>query len=594
MIQFDCETNGLQWPYHRAFLYQFGDDDGLVEVLEPENRERIQWWFDRSRDEGLMAWNSKFDLAFALNDNFELPPEDQWHDGMLVAHAIDENRSVALKAVSRQLFGEGADDLQKQLKKWLSDERARRKKVAKEAEAELIEPTYADVPRDIMEPYAAEDIVLTKKVWDVYKPRLEQSADLNGIVEFERKDLAALFAVERRGFPVDAEGYRRLEIEVIENLERLETECETLAAPPKGTEFNPRSSKQILDALKRRDADLSFVTNESMDAENLRTVHDELAEKILEFRSEFKVLSTYVRPMIGRSYATSLRAWKEPFITPAGRVHTNYRQVAAKTGRMGSSDPNIQNQPRDDLRLRFNFRAEPGMALVCCDLSNIEMRVFAAYAGEGKMLDAILNGDDMHVLTAESIGLRDRARPGGHIESARQRGKEFNFQMLYGGGLRTIRKSQRCNMDTARLFHRRYHDTYPEVGRLQNRIEWKLQDNGFIRSAWGRRFRMSPNEAYKAVNYLVQGTAADLLKASLIRLHGEGVPIVACVHDELIAHVPIAEAEDVKAKIESALTEHPRITDKVPLEADGVIVQHWSDAKPLKDGSFFVPGWAER
>ena len=604
MIQFDVETTGLQWPYHAAFIYQFGDDDGNVEVLEPTERERIQAWFDRAKVEGIMAWNSKFDWHFAANDGFDLPTAEMWHDGMLTAHAVNENRSVALKSVASEVLGVGADDLQKQVKGWLTEERRRRAKEAREQGTELVEPTFADVPRELMNEYAAEDIHLTRRVMQQYAPIMERSPDLREIVEFEREVMGALWHVERRGFPVDEEGYRKLEVEVIENLEELEAHCTELAAvgiDPKhvesgGWEFNPKSSKQILEALKRRDADLTFVTNDSMDAENLRTVDDELAKAILEFRSEFKALSTYIRPYISRSFENSIRSWKEPFIAPDGRIHANFRQVGTKTGRMSCSDPNLQNQPRDDLRLRYNFRAEPGHVLVACDLSNIEMRVFAAYAGEGRLLEAIRAGEDLHTQTAEFIGIRDRARAGGTVETARQRGKTFNFSIVYGGGIRTIRKQQQVSQDEARRMLRRYHDAYPEVSRLQNRIAWRLEDSGYIKSAWGRRFRVDPRDSYKAVNYLVQGTAADLLKASLIRLHQQGVPVVACVHDEIVAHVREEDAEETLRVITEAMTDHPRITEKVPLEAEGEIITRWSDAKPLKDEDgneyLFTPRWA--
>jgi DNA polymerase-1 len=441
--------------------------------------------------------------------------------------------------------------------------------------------------------YGMEDVFLTRKVCDHQDAILAKNPDLQAVVDFEHEDMAALYAVEKRGMPVDEQGYRRLEIELVENLEAMDDRLNALArlgVEPEDLdafEFNPRSSKQILEALKRRGADLAFVTNDSMDKENLETVEDELAAAILDFRSEFKVLSTYVRPYIGRSYETGMRAWKEPFIAPDGRIHANYRQVGAGTGRMSCSDPNIQNQPRDDLRLRYNYRAEPGMALVTCDLNSIEFAIFAAYAGEGRLLEAVREGRDIHQMTADFAGIRERVRPGGHIESARQRAKVFGFSIIYGAGVRSIRKQMRCSQAEARLYLRRYHDAYPEVARLQATVEWRLQDRGYIKSAWGRRFRLDPRDAYKGVNYLVQGTAADLLKASLIRLHKDGVPVVGLIHDEIVAHVPIADAEECRRAMSEALTDHPRITEKVPLSADGDIVERWSQAKDPN----FVPKW---
>jgi DNA polymerase-1 len=547
---------------------------------------------------------------------------------------------VALKNVAKQLFGDEAADPQKALKDWLNEENRRRRKAAREAKEEYEPANYSHVPMEIMEPYALEDVILTRKVSDVYEAALENKPDLRKVYEFERAAMDALYAIEKRGLPARQEEYRKLEQEVVDNLEKLEERVHAIAregdpvvyakamADAKkwgqddgpfverdedGTlhyrggaahldEFNPNSTPQILAALKARGADMSYMSEKdgrlSADKDNLKAVDDELAAAILEFRSEYKVLSTYVRPMIGRSYVSAMNTYKEAFIAPDSRIHANYRQVGARTGRMSCSDPNMQNQPRDDLRLRYNIVADPGFKLVTCDLTNIEMYLFAAYCGEGRMLDAVRNGEDLHTLTAKMLGLRDRKRTGGGIETARQLGKTYNFSRVYGGGLRTIKRQFRCSMDDARLLKRRFDDAYPEVARLQNRIEYRLQDDGYIQDKLisGRRFRVDPRDAYKATNYLVQGTAASLLKYAVIQLHKDGVPMVALVHDEIVAHVPESDAAEAAKLIEERMTEFEGLKGVIPLKAEADIVDRWSDAKKLKDDKgreyMFTPKWA--
>jgi DNA polymerase I len=249
------------------------------------------------------------------------------------------------------------------------------------------------------------------------------------------------------------------------------------------------------------------------------------------------------------------------------------------------------------LRLRFNIAADEGQTLVACDLSNIEMVLFAAYCGDGRLLEAVKRGDDLHLLTAKMLGLRDRARPGGIYESARQQGKTYNFSRIYGGGLRTIRRSFRCSLDEARLLKKRFDEAYPETQRLQRRLDYRIQDQGYISAGLisGRRFRVDQRDSFKAVNYLVQGTAADVLKEALVKLHKDGVPVVGLVHDEVLALVDKADAEECRHLVVQRLTENEALREKVPLRADGDIVQHWSDAKPLKDekGTYlFTPEWA--
>jgi DNA polymerase I-like protein with 3'-5' exonuclease and polymerase domains len=639
MLDFDVETTGLQ-PYADSskvypFLFQFKvpGQDPVAFKWGPNQREHdaeIQAWFDKGAVDGIRAWNSKFDFAFAERAGFKLPPEGKWHDGMLVAHAIDERRSVALKSIAVSVLGEGSDDLQKEVKTWLNKENARRRKAAKADGTEYEPANYSDVPDEIMIPYGVEDVVLTEKVCEVFDATLENAPALKRVVEFERETLATLYAIEKRGLPARAEEYRKLENEVIENLEALEDKVQKLAQKgdpviyakelAKGkwaqdeewvevseggvvsyrggarqlSDFNPSSSAQVLAALKARGADMRFMSEKdgklSADADNLRAVDDELAAAILEFRSEAKVHSTYVRPMIDRSYVSAMNTYKEPFIGPDSRIHATYRQVGARTGRMSCSDPNIQNQPRDDLRLRYNIVADPGYKLVTCDLSNIEMVLFAAYCGSGRLLDAVRAGEDLHVLTAKMLGLKDRKRAGGSVESARQLGKTYNFSRIYGGGLRTIRRSFRCTIDEARLLKSRFDRAYPEVQRLSSRIEYKLYDQGYVEDALisGRRFRVEPRDAYKATNYLVQGTAASLLKYAINQLHKDGVPMVALVHDEVIAHCPENDAQEVHDLIIKRLTYHPGLEGVVPLRADGDIVDRWSQAKDPA----FVPGWA--
>lgn len=704
-IDFDVETTGLQ-AYsgkNEAFLWIFSDGErheaipfspsgAAIETwgvpagsdqTRIDNHRRIQEWFDRGKAAGIRCWNTKFDRGFAdMAGCFSLPEDGLWHDAMVEAHTIDERRSLALKAVASQLFGEDAADPQKKLKTWLNSENARRAKVLKDAEkaavgslrikyvdengknktrkadenecaavvaeaddlrdenGEYRRANYSHVPREIMEPYALEDVILTRRASDVYAPRLAESPDLAGTVEFERKAMDALYAIEKRGLPSRDEEYRKLEQEVIQNLSALSDTVMELAAEGdpvvyakqlagndwgKGkkwvdlsesgkirsyeggaaqlTEFNAKSSAQILAALKARGANMEFMTVKdgkvSADADNLRAVDDELAAAILNFRSEYKVLSTYVRPMIGRSYVSSMNIYKEPFIAPDGRIHANYRQIGAqKTGRMSCSDPNMQNQPRDDLRLRYNIVADPGYKLISCDLSNVEMVLFAAYCGKGRLLDAVNNGEDLHVLTAKMLALRDRARPGGVIETARQLGKVYNFTRIYGGGLRSIRRYFRCSLDEARILKRRFDEAYPEVGRLQNRIEYSLDDNGYIQDKLisGRRYRVAMQDSYKATNYLVQGTAASLLKYAVIKLHEDGIPMVALIHDEIVAHVPEKDAPEAARLIEQRMVEFEGLKGIVPLRAEAEIIDRWSDAKKLKDDSgreyMFTPQWA--
>lgn len=589
MIEFDVETTNLQWygPTGELFLTSWKGMEEEVVMAHPGDQSAIQAWLNRPLP--YRAWNAKFDLHWLRDAGYELPPEDQWHDGMVLSHLMDANRSVALKARGEMLFGSQERDLEGQVKDFLTEETKRRRSGAKDTGEEFVRPNYSDVPRNVMEPYAAQDVALQRRICDVYEKALPE--DLKPVYELERGVLAALFWMEDRGVPIDRDAAIRLEAELANEHERLYTLAATIAGIDT---FNPGSPKQIGEALERAGADLSRVTKTrsgqyKTDAENLGAVDHPLAEAILDFRATQKMYAMVRGILHGPDDED---AFPDPYLAPDGRLHPNFRQVGARTGRMSCSNPNIQQWHRDDLRMRYMVQAGPGMKLVTADLDAIEMRVFAAYCGTGPLLKAIKDGEDMHVLAASRANLGDRERTGGAVESARQRGKGLNYSICYGAGERSLMKSLGLDQKNVRQVLDRYHRAFPEVKRLQRQIEFRLEDQGYIKSAWGRRFRVERNarrEAYKFTNYLVQGTSADLLKDALVKVHKAGLPVIAAVHDELVLEVPEADAEEAAQTLVEALTDHPRITEKVPIEADAQIVDRWSDAKTPG----YVPAYME-
>lgn len=599
MIDFDVETTGVQWTHDELFLVTFYDgiEDPVV-LRHPEDRTMIEWWLNRNDD--YRAWNTKFDLHFLQEAGYRLPSEDRWHDGMVLAHVVSEQRpSFALKAVAESMFGEEARETETQVKTWLTEETKRRRKEAKEKGVPLVRPTYKDVPDEIMVPYAKQDVIETRRVCEVLERAITDKPELQEVYRLEMAVLGALYAAERRGLPVDKAGFISFENDLLERLETLHQTCVDLAGIDT---FNPGSSKQIIEALQRRGANLgkAGVTAKgavSVNEAALKRIGDPLCEAILEFRSEYKMLSTYVVPMLHGEKDSTIP--KSPYIIdtidlisgePTARIHPGFRQVGARTGRMSCADPNVQNWPRDDLRLRYNLVADPGMKLVTADLSSIELVLFAAFLGEGRLYEAVVKGtEDPHIATATILGLEERSRGGGVVESKRQRGKTANYLMIYGGGTRTIVETFGVSESEARRMLDRYYGAYPEISDLQRKVRWAIEDRGYVKTPWGRRHRLSVSESYKAVNALVQGTAADLLKASLVRLHALGAPVIACVHDEIVVHCSEDQAVHWAEQLEIALTDHPRITKLVPLEAEAQIVDRWSAAKDPE----FRPTWVQ-
>lgn len=643
MIEFDVETRGLQWyyPSQEVFLVQFFDADneeclvypqfcpncdGIVAegtcsgnaaqgvgccgfeiepepravlLQHPEDREEIQRWLDKN--DHFRAWNSKFDLHMLEAAGYTLPPQDAWEDGMVVRRILDERVSMGLQATGDSIFGtapwpEGAGaELEKRLKTWLSEETARRRKEVKdygkthpkEPPKKLIKPNYSHVPDEIMTPYAAHDVELQSRIMDVLGPKLLEADRLPGVYDLERKVLPALFDVERLGMPCDKELLEKLDCRVEQELYERTEKVARIAGRPEDDTFNPNSTAQLAVAFEERGVDLSFCKTtksgaKSLDAESLEAISDDLARAEEDRRAAETMFTRYITPLLRPTTKRGIDF--EPFIAPDGRIHADLNQVGARTGRMSSS-PNVQNWPRDDLRMRHLIVADPGMKLVACDLDQIELRLFAAFLGEGKVLEMMKDPDsDIHTYTARMVGLKERDRGGGVVESPRQRGKKFNYERIYGGGIRAIRRWHGVSQKEAKEMLLRYYEAFPEVQDFQNQIEFTLFDKGFVRTPWGRRHRpynrrTADREAYRFVNYLVQGAAADLFKVSVVRCWEAGIPMIALTHDEILAEVPENEAQSVAERIHAELIDHPQIQKVVPLDSDMKIVDRWSFAK---------------
>jgi DNA polymerase I-like protein with 3'-5' exonuclease and polymerase domains len=640
MIDFDVETTSLQWYDGEVFLAAFSDGqrdehgelivelipiaevrgEGYPPIVVEENRERVQAWLDI--DDDFRAWNSKFDLHFLESMGFRLPPQHRWRDGMVEAQLINENVPNALKIRGERMGIADAKDPEVELKAWLAEETKRRRAAHKKAVYDWLEaegipqkrnrnpqvpagvelpeglrfelPNYSDVPWSIMEPYARQDIVLTRRIAEAFEGKIEKFGLQRVHDEIEMPVMGALYDMEKRGLPMDVPATRNLMAAASTRAEELHQRCVELAGGK--SNFNPGSPDQVAEALKRQGADLSFVTKNSetgklsMDEENLNAVDHPLADAVLAFRSEQKLLGNYLMPMFRPTVKRGIQM--RPFLADDGRIHPNIRQVGARHGRQSCADPNLQNLPRDDLRLRWCVTAPPGKVLVTADMDQIEARVAAYYMshyGGGRWLQELRDPDgDLHTSTANLVGLTGRQRSSG-FESPRQQGKRYNYLKMFGGGARAIRKFLLVPQAHAKQTIERFEAAYPEFKMLDDAIQWRLAERRFITTLYGRRQRLSGplrEEGYKFLNYLISGTAADLLKVAINRLHAQGVPMVITVHDEIVAEVDEDDAERVAGLMEDALTDFPEVAEVVPLGAEAQIVRHWSEAK---DPEFIPP-----
>ncbi|MFO0568574.1 MAG: DNA polymerase [Polyangiaceae bacterium] len=387
-----------------------------------------------------------------------------------------------------------------------------------------------------------------------------------------------LAEMELRGVLIDTARLAELGKLCQKDLERLEAEAHRVA----GRAFNLNSPRQLetllfdefgLSPLKRTK------TSRSTDAETLEALADEhpLPKVILEHRQLAKLMGTYIE---------SLPLLVNP---KTGRVHTQWEQAVAATGRISSTDPNLQNIPiRTELgrEIRSAFVAPPGHCIVSADYSQIELRVLAHLSQDPVLLDAFRSGQDVHTRTAMEVFEVDASAV---TSEMRRRAKAVNFGVIYGQGDSGLAKSLGISRAEASSFIATYFRRYEGVRRFMNATLDGARASEAVHTSLGRR-RMVPdiksgNRAKRlaaeriAMNAPIQGTAADILKLAMLRFREPPTPgahMVLTVHDELVFEVPDAEVETAKQRIVAAM--EGAYTLDVPLSVDAGAGRTWKDA----------------
>ena len=441
----------------------------------------------------------------------------------------------------------------------------------------------SQVAVEMMTTWACERADLVAELTGDLRTTLKEE-DLLGIYEeFELALVPALVAIERAGIRVDTAMLGTLATRMDRELDERSVRIFDMA----GTTFNINSPKQLgevlfeqmqLPVLKRTGAQRTASTAAEV-LEELALTHD-IAREILDWRAMQKLKGTYV---------DALPLLVHP---KTGRVHTTFNQAVAATGRLSSSDPNLQNIPiRTELgrEIRGAFVAEPGHVLISADYSQIELRVLAHVAQEQSLIDAFRRGDDIHDQTSAKVFGTDS---GLSVHELRRRAKIINYALLYGKTAFTLAKDIGVTQQAAQAFIDAYFAGYPSVRRFLDETIAKARDTGVVSTLYGRRRRVpeltSRNGQIRSaaervtVNLPIQGTAADILKRAMIDLHEAqsqvpGLRMILTVHDELVFEAPEAAADQAAALVKHHM-EHAVQLD-VPLDVDVGIGRTWNEAK---------------
>ena len=444
--------------------------------------------------------------------------------------------------------------------------------------------SIAEVPVEAVVDFACERADLAGQLAPIFRAQLEKD-DLAGVYQtLERPLIPVLVDVERAGVLVDgpalASQSKRLEQELAQRTAQIYEAA--------GGEFNINSPKQLAEVLfdrmqlpviKRTGA--SRAPSTAVDVlEELALAHD-LPRYILEWRALMKLKGTYIDAL-------------PQLVNPdTGRVHTCFNQAVAATGRLSSSDPNLQNIPiRTALgrEIRRAFIAEPGHVLISADYSQIEFRVLAHLSCEPVLVEAFREGADFHERTAVKIFGQNSGRDAHELRAI---AKMVNYALLYGKGAFTLSKDIGVTQRAAQEFIDAYFAGFPRVRAFIDRTLEEARATSVVKTLYGRR-RLVPELNSRngqvrgaaervAVNLPIQGTAADIMKRAMIDVHAALVPypdarMILTVHDELLFEVPEGKADEYAAIVRDRM--QSAATLNVPLTVDVGVGENWRDAKP--------------
>jgi len=442
---------------------------------------------------------------------------------------------------------------------------------------------FEQVPIDRAAEYSAEDAEVTMHLHRTLYPRVAAEPALERIYrDIEIPVSRVLQRMERRGVLIDSQALARQSDELGRKLLELETRVHEAAGQP----FNLGSPKQLGEILFEKQG-LPILKKTasgapSTDEDVLTRLAEDypLPKLLLDWRGLAKLKSTY--------------ADKLPRMVNSrtGRVHTSYSQAVAVTGRLSSSDPNLQNIPirtPEGRRIREAFIAPPGCRIMSADYSQIELRIMAHLSDDESLLRAFAEGIDVHRATASEIfGI-----PAAEVSSEQRRyAKVINFGLIYGMSAFGLASNLGIDRDAARHYIERYFARYPGVKRFMDETRVRAREQGYVETVFGRRLWLaeiaSPSGPRRAaaeraaINAPMQGTAADLIKLSMIEVErwletaGLATRLIMQVHDELVLEVPEHEIERVRETLGRLMTGVASL--KVPLEVETGVGANWEQA----------------
>ncbi|MEX3637986.1 DNA polymerase I [Paraburkholderia sp. BR14320] len=536
--------------------------DAPVQLPLDEVLAKLKPWLE-SADHKKVGQHLKYDEQVLANYGIEMRGVE--HDTLLESYVLESHRTHDMDSLALRHLGVKT---------------IKYEEVAGKGAQQI---GFDEVALDKAAEYAAEDADITLRLHQALYPQIAVEKSLDHVYrEIEVPTSRVLRKMERTGVLIDAEKLRQQSSEIATRLIELEGKAYELA----GGEFNLGSPKQIgqiffekleLPVIKKTPSGAP-----STDEEVLQKLAEDypLPKILLEHRGLSKLKSTYTDKL-------------PRMVNPqTGRVHTNYAQAVAVTGRLASNDPNLQNIPvrtGEGRRIREAFIAPPGHKLVSADYSQIELRIMAHISGDESLMRAFSQGEDIHRATASEIF---NVTPLEVSSDQRRVAKVINFGLIYGMSAFGLASNLGITRDAAKMYIDRYFARYPGVARYMDETRLSAKAKGYVETVFGRRLwlpeinggngprRQAAERA--AINAPMQGTAADLIKMSMIAVQNWiedskiGTRMIMQVHDELILEVPDAELSEVRKRLPELMCGVAAL--KVPLVAEVGAGLNWEEA----------------
>jgi len=608
-IAVDTETTGVfTFLGDRPFAFSFCNEKGETRFYRWQvnpftrqvtvNNAHVQMFrkFFSDPRRRFVFWNAKFDVRMFSVIGVRIDPR-QVDDAMFAFHMINSGElSFKLKVIAAKYADYPADD-EKELKKATMAARRAGKKMGWML-GESLYQDYWMAPPQLLSKYAVGDVERTIILWMFARDEMIEQ-NVRSVYDDEMSLWPDVYDMEERGIRID----------MVENDRRAEEyrvrgeEWRQMIYDLSGYTFNIESDDELrwvlFEKLKlpicgyTEKVQLPSVDSFSMVA--LRDTHGyKIGDAIMGYRSATKAQASW--------FGNYRRHAVQDMRTGEYIVHTDFRQIGPRTGRFSCANPNLQNAADDwstrtknpmPVQARAPFGPRAGYVWWSIDYSQIENRIFADIAGEKKMLDKFAHDVDVHAITAHMCWPEEYARELITGEKKiRSRAKVVNFGIIYGIGSRNLAPMIGCSVAEAKAYIDWYKKQFPDIRRCMDELIVQAKTAGEIRTVYGRRIPVDPGYAYRAINYIVQGSAADVLKlamrqtAKLFRTVGADAHLAMTIHDELVFEVNKKHAYRwLLARTQKAMEDHGG-KFSIPLPTDASrIVSHWHQKEKIKDAA---------